>query len=294
MAGLANVVGQQLNGFQGAGLLNILGGSGRGWQAAGLFNVAARPVLGTQTAGLFNYSGLAAPQASAATAQEEGAADKTVQAAGLFNVALRKVRGVQVAGLLNVAHQVHGVQVAGLVNIADSVSGVSIAPLNLIRHGYHRLEITTGETWPVAASLKLGGSAELYTFFAAAYDGFGSQDRRWGLGYGVGTELFSKHRLSLNLDAVTMQVHEEQRGMTEDLNLHNQLRLLVGVAPLRAGGRLRIVAGPTVSILVTQRYDTAEQRVYSNLSAGRRLWLNEGSSRTRVLGWIGYSAGIRF
>ncbi|TGD79681.1 DUF4974 domain-containing protein [Hymenobacter wooponensis] len=297
VAGLANVVGRHLNGFQGAGLLNVLGGEGKGWQAAGLSNIATRPIAGVQTAGLFNYAGPAkAPVTGLATeaAAPTSASPKTLQAAGLFNLSLHEVHGTQVAGLLNAAGTVHGLQLAGLVNIADSVDGVSIAPFNLVRHGYHRFEVTNSETWPVGASLKLGGSAAFYTFFAGAYDGFGSGQRRWALGYGVGTEVLARHRISVNLDAVSLHVNEEQQGWTPDLNLHNQLRLLVGIAPLRAGGHLRIVGGPTVSVLVTQRFDTAEQRVYSNLSSGRKLWLDEGSSRTRVLGWVGYSVGLRF
>ncbi|OON70549.1 DUF4974 domain-containing protein [Hymenobacter sp. CRA2] len=321
LAGLGNYVGRHLDGFQAAGLLNVLGGGGKGWQAAGLLNIATRPIAGAQTAGLFNYVGPrkkpgneapvleanAAPAISAETAPAPSSR-ASVQAAGLFNVALTDVRGgqaaglfnvaktthgLQAAGLLNVAHTSHGVQLAGLLNIADSVQGVSIAPLNFVRRGYHRLEVTYSETWPITASLKLGGSAAFYTFFTGAYAGFGSGPRRWALGYGAGTDMWAQRRFSLSLDAVTMHVNEEQRHWTDALNLHNQLRLLVGITPFKASSHVRIVAGPTVSVLVTQRYDTAEGGVYSNLSAGRKLWLNEGNARTRVLGWFGYSVGVR-
>lgn len=311
LAGLANVVGRHLNGFQAAGLANVLGGPGRGVQAAGLLNLATRPVAGAQLAGLFNYAGprkhavemeLTASTAdvvgttSAVVPVEDAPAgrDKAAQVAGLFNVALTEVRGGQVAGLLNVAHTVRGVQLAGLVNIADSVQGVSLAPFNFVRHGYHRLEATYSETWPVTLSLKLGGSAAFYTFLTAAYDGFGAGPRRWATGYGFGSDMWARRRLSLSLDAVAMQVNEEQRGVTDALNLHNQLRLLVGLTPFKPGSHFRLVGGPTVSVLVTQRYDTAEGKVYSNLSQGRRLQFDEGNSRTRVLGWYGYSVGLRF
>ncbi|GAB2949260.1 hypothetical protein GCM10027048_12880 [Hymenobacter coalescens] len=319
VAGLANIVGRNLEGFQAAGLANVLGGTGTGWQAAGLLNVATRPVAGAQTAGLFNFVGprkknvmaeATASTASGGLAEAPAPGGKpAVQAAGLFNVSLAEMRGgqaaglfnvanvtngVQAAGLFNVAGTVRGVQVAGLLNIADSVQGVSLAPLNFVVHGYHRLEVTHSETWPVSATLKLGGSAAFYTFFTGAYDGFGSGPRRWGVGYGIGTDMWARRRLSLSLDAVGMHVNEEQRGITRALNLHNQLRVLAGFAPFRRDGHLRLVAGPTVSVLVTQRYDTAEGRVYSNLSQGRKLWLNEGNAVTKVLGWYGYSVGLRF
>lgn len=310
LAGLANVVGRHLNGFQAAGLANVLGGPGRGVQAAGLLNLATRPVAGAQLAGLFNYAGprkrpaeieltaSTADVASTTTAvpagDAPGSTDKAAQVAGLFNVALTEVRGGQVAGLLNVAHTVRGVQVAGLVNIADSVQGVSLAPFNFVRHGYHRLEATYSETWPVTLSLKLGGSAAFYTFITAAYDGFGSGPRRWATGYGFGSDMWARRRVSLSLDAVAMQVNEEQRGVTNALNLHNQLRLLVGLTPFKPGSHFRLVGGPTFSVLVTQRYDTAEGRVYSNLSQGRKYLFDEGNTRTRVQGWYGYSVGLRF
>jgi hypothetical protein len=297
LAGLANVVGRHLDGFQGAGLLNVLGGTGTGWQAAGLLNVATRPVSGVQTAGLFNYNGVAkkmAPDSTQAPTAGAATARKTVQAAGLFNASIGEVRGVQAAGLFNVAGTVHGVQLAGLLNIADSVDGVSIAPLNFVRRGYHRFEVLNSESWLVGANLKLGGSAGFYTFFAGAYDGFGSNDRRWALGYGAGTELLARRRISLSLDAVALHVNEESRGWTDELNLQNQLRLLVGFAPFKAGGRVRLVAGPTVSVLVTQRYDAERGQAYSSLVQNRSLWLDEPGAITSVFGWVGYCAGIRF
>ncbi|UOQ68715.1 hypothetical protein [Hymenobacter volaticus] len=300
VAGLANVVGHHLDGFQGAGLLNVVAGGGTGWQAAGLLNVATRPLNGVQTAGLFNYSGLAKTRPTNNVQSENDVSELeleprrgTVQAAGLFNVA-PEVRGVQAAGLFNAAGTVHGVQLAGLFNVADSVDGVSIAPFNFVRRGYHRVEAVNTESWPAGLSVKLGGSAQFYTFLAGAYDGFGSGNRRWALGYGVGTEMLTRHRLSVNLDALALQVNEAQRGWTDNLNLHNQLRLLVGFAPFKAGGHFRLVAGPTVSVLVTQRYDAETGQIHSNLSDNRRLWLNESNTATRVLGWFGYCAGVRF
>jgi hypothetical protein len=298
VAGLANIVGRHLDGFQGAGLFNVLGGDGKGWQAGGLFNLAAGRVTGAQTAGLFNYAGSANAPADAANPEKVPfkAAPRraTVQAAGLFNVSLNEVRGLQAAGLFNTVRTIHGVQLAGLLNLADSVDGVSIAPLSIVRHGYHRFEVTNTEAWPVSASLKLGGSAGFYTFFAGTYDGFGSGKRRWGLGYGAGTELWAQRRLSVSFDALVLHVNEEQRGWTNALNLQNQLRLLLGFEPLKAGGHWRLVAGPTMSVLVTQRYDSELGQVHSQLSENRQLWLDNGNAVTRVLGWFGYCAGVRF
>ena len=287
LAGLVNLVGKRLDGFQYAGLANMVGGGGSGWQAAGLFNFDLHSIEGVQMAGLFNYAG-------PAENQQITPDFSNTQAAGLLNVAIGEVRGVQVAGLLNVARSVKGVQLAGLVNVADSVQGVSIAPLNLVRHGYHRLEISHSETWPVSLALKLGGSAAFYTYLTGAYELFGNTPQRWTVGFGAGAELAARRRFSLSLDVQSGQVNEDGNGWDNHVNLQNQLRLLLGYAPFANISRLRIVGGPVVNLLITEYYNPAEQRVTSTLVTDRTLILDTGNSTIRALGWVGYSVGIRF
>lgn len=265
-AGLINATGNQLEGIQMAGLINAVAGGGNGWQAAGLINIVAKP-------------------------------SNLVQSAGLLNLAPTELKGVQMAGLLNVAGKVHGLQLAGLLNIADSVDGISLAPINLVVHGYHRVEVTATETFPFNASLKLGGSASFYTYFTGGVQPF-TATPRWGVGYGIGAELASRQRFSLTIDAQSMQVNEDDRSWrtwSRQLNQHNQLRLLVGWAP-SASRHFRVVFGPTANVLVTERLDPLTGQVNSALGTGQ-LGENSGLSkagRTRVRGWVGFTAGLRF
>ncbi|QIX62075.1 hypothetical protein HER32_13115 [Hymenobacter sp. BT18] len=284
LAGVGNLAGRHLGGLQGAGVLNVVGGGGRGLQLAGVLNIAARPLAGWQAAGVLNYAGPPRPDATEP-------AGPLVQTAGVLNVSLAEVRGVQAAGVLNVARRVRGVQL-GLFNVADTVTGASVGLLNFVRHGYYRLDVLYSETWPALATLKLGGSAWFYTQFVGAAQPFDGQ-LRWGLGYGLGTELAARRRFSLSLDALALHVNEEPSGWTKQLNLQSQLRLLVGWA-LWKGGRIRLVAGPEVNVLVSQRYDADRQAVYSQVGEGQHLLAENLSGSTLVRVWAGYSAGLRF
>ncbi|MBG8553333.1 hypothetical protein [Hymenobacter guriensis] len=284
LAGVGNLAGRHLRGLQAAGALNVVGGRGRGVQLAGVLNIAARPLAGWQAAGVLNYAGPPRPDATEPSGP-------LMQTAGVLNVSLAEVRGLQAAGVLNVARRVRGVQL-GLLNVADTVTGASIGLLNFVRHGYHRLDVLYSKTWPMLTTLKLGGSALFYTQFVGAAQPFDGQ-LRWGLGYGLGTEVAARRRFSLSLDALALHVNEEPSGWTKKLNLQSQLRLLVGWA-LWKGGRIRMVAGPEVNVLVSQRYDADRQAVYSQIGQGQHLLTENLNNSTLVRVWAGYSAGVRF
>ena len=70
---------------------------------------------------------------------------------------------VQVAGLVNVAKNVDVLQL-GLINVADSVSGVSFGLLNLIKKGYNKIEISTGDALYGNLAVKLG-TRNFYNIF---------------------------------------------------------------------------------------------------------------------------------
>jgi hypothetical protein len=282
LGSLVNVVRDSVHGFQAAGLVNATGGNVNGIQMAGLINAVAGSATGWQAAGLIN----AVMKPSTLT-----------QSAGLLNIAPTEIHGVQMAGLLNVGGKVYGVQLAGLINIADSVDGISLAPINLVRHGYHRVEVTANETFPLNASLKLGGSAKFYTYFTGAVQPFTGK-MRWGVGYGVGAELAARQRFSVTIDAQTMQVNEDNRSWrtwSDAMNMHNQLRILAGWAPT-ASRRFRIVFGPTINVLVTERIDPLTGTINSALGTGQLGESSDISSngRTRVRGWVGFTGGLRF
>jgi hypothetical protein len=116
VAGFSNHIGTKSDGLLIAGLANTYGHA-KGMQFAGFANIAAKEIEGGQYAGFINKSGDM----------------KGVQAAGFINVA-REVTGIQLAGYLNTAKQVRGSQFAGFGNVsAEDVTGSQLS--GFFNHG---------------------------------------------------------------------------------------------------------------------------------------------------------------
>ena len=293
VAALANVTGGPVQGAQVAGLVNVAAGSLEGVQSAGLVNIARGPSQGWQNAGLLNVAHARRGTNSAAA---HATTEPLVQLAGIVNTAPCGLKGAQIAGIINSAGYVKGVQIAGVLNIADSVAGVSLAPLNFVRHGYHAFELVTGALLPVRLALKLGGSAAFYTYFVWAIDP--GTAHRWGLGYGIGTELASRRRLSFSLDAQGVQINEDDNSLhtwATPLNMHTQFRPMMGWATGRRR-RLRLLVGPTVNVFVSQRRDPLTGVLGAGL-VGRgpaQLSAVDSQGRTQLRGWIEANLGARW
>lgn len=307
VGGLINIVRDSVRGAQAAGLINAAGGSLDGVQLAGIANLTGGPSQGWQNAGLVNVAGHRHGPDGTATAeplwQMAGLLNSApggirgAQMAGLINLA-GKVQGAQIAGLLNNGGKVKGLQLAGLLNVADTVDGVSFAPLNFVRHGYHVLELATNNTWPLNLTLKLGGSPIFYTYFTGALLPSSDSSRRWGFGYGVGSELGAYKRFSVSIDAQAMQINEDD-GSWETwgsvLNMQNQLRIQAGWAFGRKR-KIRLMAGPTLNMLFTERVDPRTGRVDSDLFQSANTVLDNASAtgQTRIHGWFEITGGVRW
>jgi hypothetical protein len=296
VAGFANGVGGRVLGAQVAGVLNIASGGLEGVQSAGLINISRGPSAGWQSAGVLNiahsHSGVVPGQPS-----PDRATEPLVQFAGLLNSAPMGIRGGQVAGLLNIAGRVKGVQIAGLLNVADTVAGVSLAPLNFVRRGYHALELSTDGVWPFALTLKLGGSAAFYTYFTGVTDDGFANPTRWGIGYGVGSELASRQRLSFSIDGQAIQFKENGLGWSmwnDGLNMHAQLRPQVGWG-FGKKRRLRLVAGPLLNVYITEHLNQTTGLADTNLdTSGITIFSEAGKANTHTSGWISAAAGLRW
>ncbi len=185
VAGLANIVKEDVMGVQLAGLVNAAGGEGMGLQWAGLVNAVGGDYMGVQWGGLgslvggdytgWQMGGLMSKAGDFTGAQYSGlvgiARDmKGYQLGGLVNVA-RDFHGLQVAGLVNVAGDVHGMQLGGLVNVAKRVHGVQFAGLvnvaeksdypiglvNVIKEGEMGVGVSYNEIGTVSVLFRSGG-----------------------------------------------------------------------------------------------------------------------------------------
>jgi hypothetical protein len=237
VAGLININRDSVQSVQAAGLINAVGGHVKGVQAAGLINANRRTVKGIQLAGLINSNfdtvrgfqaagllntNLGAVKGVSAAGLLNASFGKTegVQAAGLLNFSLRDVEGAQVAGLLNVCGKnVKGTQVSGFVNyagkisgsqlgflnISDSCSGVPVGFLSFALKGYHSIEVSGDEVFPVNLALRTG-VRRFYNIFTTGIKTSDLEVPLWHFGYGLGTSVRLSKTWWLNFDITTQQL----------------------------------------------------------------------------------------
>lgn len=192
--GFVNTVKSDLTGTQ-VGFINALGGSMLGTQI-GYVNTTGRDVLGGQV-GFINTSAgeVVGPQIGFVNTAAKKS--KSIQV-GFVNTCGDSLKGAQIGfvntvarqsevaqvGFVNTARVIKGFQV-GFINLADSIEcGAPIGFLSIVKKGgYHALELSVTEMYPVNLSYKIGIS-RLYTTFVLSYDPFTKNSMAFGAGLG--------------------------------------------------------------------------------------------------------------
>lgn len=169
-----------VNGFEIGGLFNIDKGNAQYLQLAGVFNLVGGTMTGLQFAGVNNR-----------------ALDtvRGVQLAGFINKAEGQVSGLQIAALNNEAHKLKGVQI-GLVNVADTSEGASIGLINIIGNGFYRVSLSGNSRISTNLSFT-SGTHKFYSIFHAGRN-FGSREKMYSLGLGLGHDFMLSNRLFLS------------------------------------------------------------------------------------------------
>lgn len=319
-AGFFNIVKNNVNGAQFAGFLNVNGGNLEGAQFAGFFNATVGEMEGVQGAGFMNmatghtegaqFAGFmnvithdaeavqAAGFANFASGNVEGAQftsfinyshDVNVQVAGFMNVASGDVKGFQGSGFINIARNVKGVQL-GVFNVADSVDGVPIGLLSIVRkNGYRKLEVWGSETLHANVGFKIGVE-KFYNIFAFGSQ-FAAENFRWGMGYGIGTQVELSERNYLNIDLMSFQIQEDGDRIFEqtELNLLNTLRIAYSHQFSKHFG---FFVAPTFNVMTSQRQNALDGSIGTELSP----WtiFDRTYTNTNVQMWPGFHAGLRF
>jgi len=229
LAGIGNIVGGKVTGFQGAGIFNQ-SHSTQGIQVAGVINNTetvsgiqiagtannARRASGTQIAGVVNN----APKGKCI--QIAGVVNNTdstsVQIAGIANNANRisgtqiagivnratEMNGAQIAGIVNIAKKIKGVQI-GFINIADSCQGTPIGIINIIRNGVHQLEIYGDELFYSNIAFR-SGTTKFHTILTAGIRPKEFENPLWTYGSGIGTTFSFSKKTALDLDGTFSHV----------------------------------------------------------------------------------------
>jgi hypothetical protein len=268
-AGLINANQAYSKGVQLAGISNVNLDSYHGPQLAGLFNFTLRKLEGAQVAGLFNV----------AVGTAHGA-----QVAGLFNVEAGTIHGAQVSSLLNMAWTVEGTQV-GFLNVTDSITGIPVGFLSFVNKGYHSVELSADEIFPVNVALRTG-VRKFYNIVTAGVLPERADTTTWSFGYGVGTLPKLTKRLSLNIDLTANQV---VKGNVEKLNLVNKLYLGVDY---RVRKKFSLTAGATVNVRVFDAKFTNYPKLFYAYKP--TLLRDYNDSLTGVQMWWGGKIGLRF
>jgi hypothetical protein len=284
LAGLFNANGGSTAGTQLAGLWNLNGGSTMGIQMAGLFNLNVRRTRGVQLAGLFNVCWDSV---------------QATQVAGLINVVRKNMKGPQVAGLINVSENITGAQVSGLINaaktvngsqvgfinIADSIKGVPIGFLSFVRKGYHQLELSSDEIFPINLAFRTGVK-HFHNIISGGVQ-IKSDTIQYSLGYGVGSLLKLTKRLSFNTE---LSHHQLVRNDSYDWNT---IEKLFAGFDFRIGKKTSMVAGATLNLHIFDNEKISGQSVFSNYYEpnllGSGTWNNTGYQW-----WLGGKVGVRF
>jgi hypothetical protein len=214
---------------------------------------------------------------------------KGPQVAGFTNISTRgKLMGSQVAGFYNHGNKVYGSQI-GFINYADSLTGVPIGFLSIVKHGYHKLEVSADEVFYSNLAFR-SGVRQFYNIIFASYNPkteIGS-DAMWSVGYGIGTARKLAKWWDLNID-ITSQ-HVNKGGFTEELSSLNKLQ---AGFDFRLAKGLSVYAGATLNAYLTKATYSDYPTLFSDFSP---KILHEETFRNDVnmKVWLGGKIAVRF
>jgi len=267
VAGFVNISGKELDGVQAAGFLNLSGKSASGVQASGFCNIASGDMNGVQASGGINICTQTA---------------HTFQVAGIANFANR-IYGSQVSSLFNIAGRVGGSQI-GLVNICDTVRGISVGILCLVRQGYHKAEVSTGDFNKILFTLRTG-THRFYNIISAGMITPENVDFTT-FGYGLGTEFRHGKHFFFGIDVVPSAVfnHAFVKGKLPDF--WGRSNLYLGYRPVKW---VEFFGGPTMNAYAVNSGSIDLKRPSYGSDA-----FTTSTGNWAISGWWGWQTGIRF
>jgi hypothetical protein len=256
IAGVGNLVGQNVYGVQAAGFANINGGETKALQLAGFYNGNRGELHGVQVAGFVNtnlqsvygiqasgFHNLARGDSRGVQAtggvnislgnfkgtQVAGAMNLATmnmygsQIAAVANVATKRVAGSQIAGVFNYSKNVQGTQI-GLLNYADTLGGVPIGLISYVNQGYHKIELSADEIFYTNLAFRTG-VRKFYTILLVGIQPNQVLDKNylWTFGYGLGTARRITRGIQLNVDATAQ--HVTKSSFTHSLSLLNKVHV---------------------------------------------------------------------
>jgi hypothetical protein len=238
LSGFFNYDGGSFTGLQGTGFSNVVMDTVRGVQLAGFSNVLRGPMYGTQISGFSNFTSQNVDGLQASGFANIALKDvKVAQLSGFGNFTSGANKGWQVAGFMNYAKELRGVQIAPF-NFADTAStGVPVGLFSYVAKGYHPLELTANELFPLNVTFKTGVS-RFYNIFTA-----GIQRDLLTVGCGFGTQIKISKVLGVSMD-LTGNYLADNRNFLRSLGAHIRFAPTLDI---RLAKHLTLLLGPTLN-----------------------------------------------
>ncbi|HPM29522.1 MAG TPA: hypothetical protein PLJ60_04225 [Chryseolinea sp.] len=288
VAGYFNINRGNVEHGQLAGAFNLNFGSMNGFQAAGSFNINLRSANAMQVAGAFNFNGESSQGAQFAGVANIQMKEYTgFQVASFANIAHKKITGTQISGFVNYAKNVKGTQI-GIINIADSVKGVQLGLLSIVKHGYHKIEVSADEIFYTNVAFRTGVPF-LYNIITAGIKPDDFEIPYWTVGYGIGTSPRLSKWLSLDFDVTANQV--SKGNFTPAINILNKLYMGFELQPIP---KFALAFGVTLNAYVT---DTTYDGYTDLFTSYRPKFVYDETSvedNINVKMWWGAKVGLRF
>lgn len=305
IAGFGNMVGGNVYGIQTAGFFNLNGGeitavqvagfantnlsNGHGVQIAGFANTNLGSMNGVQVAGFSNYNNQASYGVQVAGfGNLQRGNYRGSQFAGFTNIATDKISGSQISGFFNYAGRVRGTQI-GLINYADSVGGVPIGLFSIVNKGYHKVEVSADEVFPVNLAFRTG-VRKFYTILTAGFKPEKSLEANdtsvWTFGYGVGTSRKLTRWWYLDFDLTSQ--HVNKGSFTNALSLHNKAYLGFD---FQLAKKFSLSTGVTFNAYLTRSTFTDYPKLFSYYTPTD---YSIKIKNNNIAMWFGAKVGLRF
>lgn len=271
LAGFVNLVRKNVSGVQLAGFTNINPGIFKGVQLSGFINISMDTVIGFQGAGFCNIA---------------GASMKGTQVAGFVNVVPDSLKGTQI-GFINLAKYLEGSQI-GFLNFSKSTSGVPIGFLSYVNSGYHKVEVSADEVFPLNIAIRTGVNS-FHNILTAGIDPASGDSLIWNFGYGLGSSIRLGNKTFFDIDLTSSQVVEG--NSFEAINLLN--KFYVGI-DTRLKNKLSLAFGVTINGQFTKATYTDYPDQFSYYEPNVFYDETWAFDNTRLQMWIGAKVALRY
>jgi hypothetical protein len=294
--GIFNLVRDSMSYCQVGGISNFVGGSLTGVQLGGIYNRASS-VNGVQVSGVANtvkrdakmqFAGII-NKASSADLQIAGVVNTVeksgnIQIGGIINIS--DSSSLQIAGILNRTTYLKGFQLA-LINMADSSEGTSVGLINLIRNGYHKIELSSDEILHTNLNFRTG-TRLLHIILGTGIAAFNNDRPVWGVSYGVGTSLGKSGKYAFDLDGTTTRIYYHG-----DTKYNQEWYSIYAGIDRKLIHHFSLAAGITFNFLITDKRSDYYNDIYSGVTP-YNLVNSDFSTHNNLKSWVGVKLGLRF